>query len=230
MKKNFKFYAIAWTVLLGLFNLLAFILPAWPNLEKYTASFWIGWSVTIAAFFGQLICSWVAFKDTSAKKTFYNISLYTISYTGLIGMFVVSMICIIATPMPYWIAAIACAVVLAANILAVLKATVAIDLVTRVDEKVEQATAFIYEMRVESESLFARANTDNLKAICKKVCDAFKYSDPMSNAALAPIESQIKVKFASLFDAVVKGDDVTELANEVCILVDDRNRKCKLLK
>ena len=42
MKKNFKFFALGWFVLLGLFNLLAFIIPAWPTLEKFTASFWIG--------------------------------------------------------------------------------------------------------------------------------------------------------------------------------------------
>ena len=70
MKKNFKFYVLGWAGLLGLFNLLAFIIPAWPTLEKFTASFWIGWGVTIGAFFGQLICAWYAFKEESAKKTF----------------------------------------------------------------------------------------------------------------------------------------------------------------
>lgn len=30
MKKNFKFYALGWFVLLGLFNLLAFIIPVCP--------------------------------------------------------------------------------------------------------------------------------------------------------------------------------------------------------
>ena len=232
MKKNFKFYVIGWVALLGLFNLLAFIIPAWPTLEKYTASFWIGWSVTIAAFFGQLICSWFAFKDDSAKKTFYNISLFTVSHAGLVTMFVVSMICIVATPLPYWIAAIACAVVLIANIVAVLKAKIAIDLVERVDNKVETATAFIYEMRQASESLLARANTDEIKAIFKKVRDAFKYSDPMSNDALSAVESQIALKFATLSEAAATEDagKVAELANEVCILIGDRNTKCKLLK
>ena len=69
----------------------------------------------------------------------------------------------------------------------------AIDLVANVDAKVEKATAFIYEMREESESIFARAKTDEAKAVCKKVRDAFKYSDPMSNDALATIEAEIQV-------------------------------------
>ena len=233
MKKNFKFYALGWFVLLGLFNLLAFIIPAWPTLEKFTASFWIGWGVTIGAFFGQLICAWVAFKEESAKKTFYNISLFTVSYAGLISMFVVAMICIIVTPLPYWIAAIACSAVLIANIIAVAKAKMAIDVVANVDEKVEKATAFIYEMREESESLFVRAKADKTKAvICKKVRDAFKFSDPMSKSDLDAVEAEIKTHFDLLKKAIVEGkmDVATAESDELLALISERNNKCKKLK
>ena len=233
MKKNFKFYALGWFVLLGLFNLLAFIIPAWPTLEKYTASFWIGWGVTIGAFFGQLICAWVAFKEESAKKTFYNISLFTVSYAGLISMFVVAMICIIVTPLPYWIAAIACSAVLIANVIAVAKAKMAIDVVASVDEKVEKATAFIYEMREESESLFVRAKADEAKAvICKKVRDAFKFSDPMSKSDLDAVEAEIKNHFDLLKKAIVEGkmDVATAESDELLALISERNNKCKKLK
>lgn len=233
MKKNFKFYALGWFVLLGLFNLLAFIIPAWPTLEKFTASFWIGWGVTIGAFFGQLICAWVAFKEESAKKTFYNISLFTVSYAGLISMFVVAMICIIVTPLPYWIAAIACSAVLIANVIAVAKAKMAIDVVASVDEKVEKATAFIYEMREESESLFARAKADEAKAvICKKVRDAFKFSDPMSKSDLDAVEAEIKTHFDLLKKAIVEGkmDVATAESDELLALISERNNKCKKLK
>lgn len=232
MKKNFKFYAIGWFFLLGLFNLLAFIIPAWPTLEKFTASFWIGWGVTLGAFFGQLICAWISFKDESAKKTFYNFSLFSVSYAGLIATFVVGLICMIVTPLPYWIAAIACTIVLVANIVAVAKAKIAVDLVADVDKKVETATAFIYEMREESESLFARAKADDVKAICKKVRDAFKYSDPMSNSELSSVESDIKTHFALLCTAVKEGkmDVVSAEAEELLALVAERNNKCKRLK
>ena len=233
MKKNFKFYALGWFVLLGLFNLLAFIIPAWPTLEKFTASFWIGWGVTIGAFFGQLICAWVAFKEESAKKTFYNISLFTVSYAGLISMFVVAMICIIVTPLPYWIAAIACSAVLIANVIAVAKAKIAIDVVANVDEKVEKATAFIYEMREESESLFLRAKADEAKAvICKKVRDAFKFSDPMSKSDLDAVEAEIKTHFDLLKKAIIEGkmDVATAESDELLALISERNNKCKKLK
>ena len=53
----------------------------------------------------------------------------------------------------------------------------------------------------------------------------------MSNDALASIESEIAVEFAKLTEAV-KADDTDAAvasANEVIILVGDRNKKCKLL-
>ena len=230
MKKNVKLYVLGWVTLLGLFNLLAFIIPAWPTLEKFTASFWIGWGVTIGAFFGQLICAWEAFKEESAKKTFYNISLFTVSYAGLITMFVVAMICIIVTPLPYWIAAIACATVLIVNIIAVAKAKIAVDAVANVDEKVEKATAFIYEMREASESLFARAKADDEKAlICKKIRDAFKFSDPMSCAELASVEGDIKIHFDLLKKTITDGkmDVATSETEELLALISERNNKCK---
>jgi hypothetical protein len=232
MKKNFKFYVIGWLVLLGLFNALAFIIPAWPTLEKFTASFWIGWGVTIGAFFGQLICAWIAFKEDSAKKTFYNLSLFTVSYSGLITMFVVAMICIIVTPLPYWVAAIACSIVLIANIIAVVKATMAINLVTNIDEKVEKATAFVYEMREESESLFARVTSDDFKPVCKKVRDAFKFSDPMSSVGLASVEVEIKNHFEAFSLAISEGNAnvVTSESDELLSLITERNNQCKKLK
>ncbi len=232
MKKRFNLYLIVWAVLLAVFNVIAFVSPGWATIEKTTPSFWIGYAFINAAFVGQLVCAWMAFKDESAKKTFYNISLFTISYAGLIAMFVVGGICMLISPLYGWISAIVCAIVLAISIIAVVKAKIAVDLVVEVEEKVAQATAFIYDKRAESESLLARAKTDEAKAICKKVCEAFKYSDPMSSAALATVEAEIQEHYALLKKAIVDGnmENATTESEEVLALISERNNKCKRLK
>lgn len=77
----------------------------------------------------------------------------------------------------------------------------------------------------------ARAKDDTAKAACKKVYEAVRCSDPMSNDALAGTESQITLKFAEFSDAVQSGsNDISKLADELTILLNDRNKKCKLLK
>ena len=232
MKKRFNLYIIAWAVLLALFNVIAFVSVGWAGQEKYTSSFWIGYVFITVMFIGQLIYSYMAFKADNAKKLFYNISLIRTSYIGLIVSFIVGGLCMLISPLPYWVGVIVCAIVLVANVLSVVKATAAIDEIERVDTKVKTQTFFIKSLTVDAETLMAKAKSDSVKAECKKVYEAIRYSDPMSNDALSSVESQITVKFAALSDAVERdeSDTVTKEANEVVILVGDRNKKCRLLK
>lgn len=134
--------------------------------------------------------------------------------------------------LPNWIGIILCFVVLGFNAISLIKANVAADLVSKTDEKVKAKTFFIKSLTVDAEGLLARAETDEIKAECKKVYEAVRYSDPMSDEALAATESQITLKFAKLTTAVNNNnlETVKNTANEVIILVADRNKKCRFLK
>ena len=232
MKKNFKLYIIVWGVLLALFNVIAFVSVGWIGQEKYTASFWIGYIFITIMFIGQLACAHMAFKADDAKKLFYNISLIKTSYTGLVVSFIAGGLCMLISPLPYWVGILICAIILAANVIAIIKATAAIDEVVRIDTKIKTQTFFIKSLRIDAETLMERAQTDVIKAECRKVCEAVKYSDPMSNEALSSVEREITVQFTALTEAVKANneDSVKELANEIIILVGDRNKKCKILK
>lgn len=232
MKKRFHLYIVVWAVLLALFNVIAFVSVGWAGQEKYTSSFWIGYIFITVMFIGQLICSYMAFKADSAKKLFYNISLIRTSYIGLIVSFIVGGLCMLISPLPYWVGVIVCAIVLVANVLSVIKATAAIDEIERIDTKVKTQTFFIKSLTVDADTLMASAKSETVKAECRKVYEAIRYSDPMSNDMLVSVEEQITVKFAKLSEAV-KADEANkamEIANEIIILVGDRNKKCKLLK
>ena len=136
------------------------------------------------------------------------------------------------SPLPYWLSTVVCAIVLVANVITVIKATVAVTEIERVDDKVKTQTFFVKSLTVDADTLVASAKSDVAKTECRKVYEAIRYSDPMSNDALASVEGQITVRFAELSDAV-KADDadrITELANEVCILINNRNQKCKIFK
>lgn len=138
----------------------------------------------------------------------------------------------IIAPLPYWVGIILCAIVLSFNIIAVVKASAVIDIVGEINNKVETKTFFIKSLTVDAESLISRAKSENIKAECKKVYEAVRYSDPMSDTALASIESEITITFAKLSEAVVDDnfETVSEFTSEIIILLGDRNKKCKLLK
>lgn len=232
MKKVFRFYSAVWAILLALFNVISFVSVGWAGIPKYTSSFWIGYVFITLSFIGQIVCAYFALKDDDIKKTFYNISLISTSYTGLVLSFVFGGLCMLISPLPYWVGMILCAIVLGFNVIAVVKATAAIDIVSGIDKKMKESTLFIKSLTVDAENLISRAKSENIKVECKKVYEAVRYSDPISNGALTSIESDITIKFSKLSDAVVSEDSaaVVTLADEITILLGDRNKKCKLLK
>ena len=232
MKKGFKIYAIAWAILLVLFNVIAFVFPGWPGVEKYTSSFWIGYVFITLCFIGNLICANSAFKADSARKLFYNIPLITISYTALIVSFVVGGLCMMLPNLPYWVGVIVCAIVLALFAIAIVKAGAAAELVERVDEKVNVQTSFIRNMTAEAERLMARAQSPEAKAVCRKVYEALRYSDPMSHPELSVIEAKITVKMDELSAALAADDEekMKGIANTLIIIISDRNSQCRILK
>ena len=232
MKKGFKLYAVVWCVLLALFNVIAFVSVGWKDQEKYTDSFWIGYVFITVMFVGQLACAFFAFKADSAQKMFYRVSLLRTSYAGLIASFVVGGLCMLISSLYYWVGVIVCAIILAANILSVVKASAAISEVERIDKKIKVQTFFIKSLTVDAETLMASAKSDEAKEECRKVYEAVRYSDPMSDDALAAVEGQITFRFSALSEAV-EADDidaVKAVAKEVIVLIGNRNSKCKLLK
>lgn len=232
MKKVFKFYSVIWAVLLALFNVISFVSVGWAGISKYTPSFWIGYAFITLSFIGQIVCAYFALKDNDIKKTFYNVSLIAVSYTGLILSFVFGGLCMIISLLPYWVGILLCAIVLGINVIAIIKASAVVDIVSSIDEKAKESTFFIKSLTVDAESLMSRAKSETTKAECKKVYEAIRYSDPMSNGALVSIESEITIKFSNFSDAVVsdKFNVASECATELVILIDERNKKCKLLK
>lgn len=231
MKNKFWSYFSAWAVVLVVFNVIAFVTPAIPGQEKYTASFWIGYVLISLCFVGQLVCAWLALKENNRTKLFYKLPLVTISCSGLIVSFFVGAACMLITALPYWVGVIVCTFLLAWMAIALIKAGTAADIVAQIDEKVKVQTFFVKSLTVDAESLMARAKTDEAKKACKKVYEAVRYSDPMSNDVLAGIESQITLKFAAFSDAVTGGtENMDALAEEVVILISDRNNKCSFLK
>lgn len=232
MKKTFKFYSIIWAVLLILFNVIAFVSVGWTGVEKYTPSFWIGYVFISLSFIGQIICAYFAFKDSDIDKFFYNISLITTSYTGLILSFVFGGLCMFISPLPYWIGTILCVIILALNVMTVIKASIAIYIISDIDNKVKIKKNFIKTLAADAESLISRAKSNEIKKECKKIYEAVRYSDPMSNEALASVESEITIKFEK-FSEMVDADDfegASVFADELIVLLSDRNKKCRFFK
>lgn len=231
MKKTFKFYSIIWCALLILFIVIAFVPFGWVR-QKYTPTFWLGCIFIVLSFVGQFICSYFALKEENIKKVFYNLSLITTSYFGLIVSFIFGCLCMLIPIIPYWIAIILCSLACVFNVITLTKSRTAISYVSNIDEKIKVQTFFVKSLTVDAESLMSCAKSEYVKAECKKVYEAVRYSDPMSSDALASMESEIIIKFGKLSDAVMneKNELIVDIVEEIVALIGARNKKCKILK
>jgi len=225
MKNGLKKYLICWILLVATFTVICLILPV-----KHGENFIFGYALAMAAFVGQLLCTFYAFKD-SKEITFLNIPLVTISYTTLIISVVIATILFLIPSIPTWISGIISIIILVFFVITIIKANVAADIVGGVEKRVKEKTSFIKLLTSDAESLMLKARTEEAKKIARKVFEAIRYSDPMSNDALASTESQITIKFNEFENALMQdSQEIEKIANELIILINDRNNKCKILK
>lgn len=232
MKKNFVTYVIIWIISLVVFNLITFLLPNVQNVDNRTAGFWIGYALITLALTGQVACSWYVLKEKNATKLFYKLSLYQLSYSTLAISLIVGILLMILVPKQAWIAAIICLIILAIDVTAMMKAKLAVDTAVKVDEKIEQKTTFIKTKIAEAQTLMSTVDTEEKKRLCKRVYEALRYSDPVSDSQLERIEREINECLQSLKSAIGDGDlDLaTVQAQRIEALIAERNDKCKLLK
>ena len=233
MNKNFKYYLGIWAILLLIFNIAVFVSPnEAAGLSKFGGAFFTGYIFITLAFIGQLAASYFAFTAKNIQKLFYKIPLISISWKGLVLTLIAGTVCMVIPNLPNWIGIIACFVILGFNAISLVKASAAAEIISATDDKIKSQTSFIKSLTVDAEGLIARAQSETAKSAAKKVYEAVRYSDPMSNEALSVIEAKITVKVDE-FAAAVSADDAEkskEIADEIVILVGDRNKKCKALK
>ena len=235
MKNQFKYFGITWAVLFVIYNVIAFVIPAniTHNLCFYMPTYWIGYVFITLCLIAQLACSWYFSKADTNEKLFLNIPVLRIGYSMLIAAAVVGTVFMVIAPwVPAYIGAVICVILLGVYIISANKAVSAVEMVSKVGENVKAATQFIKGMTVDAENLVLRAKTDNARVALKNVYETFRYSDPMSSDALAGIEAEITVAFGSLREAVAGGDDdtVKASADNLVLLIKERNNKCRALK
>lgn len=228
MKKGIRFYVIAWLIVFALFNVSCFMISAGAGVKG--SGFWTGYIFITLAFAGQLACGIYVLNTGDRTKMFYDIPVITVSYGGLIATLICGAVVMLVPQIPVWAGIIACLVILAFTATAVIKAMAVSDIVSETDSRVMEDTMFIRTLTADAEILAANAGDDGIKAVCRKVYEAARYSDPVSDAALADIESQIRSGFTSLADAVAKGGDAAAEAEKITALLAERNSKCKSMK
>lgn len=221
MKNKNLIYAIL-CILFILLNVVVFAIPT----DK-TGTFWVAYVFTVVAFALQ-VPVWeksLKQKDT-LKRKFLGISTVHVGIVSLI-LQVIALAVFIAVPtLPSWAAVVVCAIIFGLSTICLVSSGIGVREISRVEEKVLEKTFFIKELQTNVE-LIAEAETDNeTKTMLKQLAEKIRYSDPVSSEKLADLENRISAKAEGLKTA----DNIIESISELNMLLDERNKKCKILK
>ena len=222
MKKNSSKGYLILGILFVLVSVIAFAVPSAKN-----AVFWISYAFTLIAFAAQIII-WKSTlgRAESLKSKFLGFPIVHIGIVYLIVQIIALAVFLLIPTLPIWSAATACAVVAGVSAVCIIASDVGRSEIERVSAKVQEKAFFIKQSRTEIE-LLADAETDiATKSALTQLAKKIRYSDPMSDEQIVNIENQIAVKIAELKFAT----DKMKIINELNSLLDERNRKIKILK
>ena len=221
MKKNSTKGYVILGILFALVSIIAFAVPTIK-----TATFWIAYVFTAAAFAAQIIIWKKALGKEELKSKFLGFPVVHIGIVYAIVQTVAFAVFLFAPTLPVWSAIVVCSVIAGVSAVCMISANAGRNEIERVETKVQKKVFYIRELQSDVE-LIADAETDaDAKAALTQLAEKIRFSDPMSNEQLADLENKISTKVLELKTAVNK----VEVATELISLLDERNKKCKILK
>ena len=222
MKKNSSKGYFILGILFILVGVIAFAVPT-----AKTAAFWISYAFTVIAFAAQIIIWKAALgRSESLKSKFLGLPVVHIGIVYLVVQIIAFIVFLSIPTLPIWSAVVVCAVVAGVSAVCMIASDVGRSEIERVSVKVREKTFYIKQLQTEVE-LLAGAETDAAtKSKLAQLAEKIRYSDPMSDEQVADIEDRITAKIAELKSST----DKTEIINELNSLLDERNKKCKLLR
>lgn len=234
MKKSFKSYIICWAVLFALFNVISFVTPAKVMGEsKFTGAFWSGYAFITAALIAHCVFNYFALSAKSKEKRILNIPLVIMSVIALWVMMIVGAVFMAVPSLPYWLGIVICFAVLAVSVLMIVSAKGVSEATAEGNIRLNQKTDNYRKMVNAADILVKRAESKEEKALAQKVYDAVRYSDSVSDASTYADETAILNEINSLTVALANkepADTLEQRVNELLILIDQRNNKCKAVK
>lgn len=222
MKKNISKGYFILGILFILVSVIAFAVPA-----AKTAAFWISYGFAVIAFAAQLIIWKAALgRSESLKSKFLGFPVVHIGIVYLIVQVIALAVFLFIPTLPIWSAVVVCAVVAGVSAVCMIASDVGRSEIERVSAKVQEKTFYIKQLQADVE-LLAGAETDTAaKLVLTQLAEKIRYSDPMSDEQVSDIEDRIAAKIAEMKSST----DKVKIINELNSLLDERNKKCKLLK
>lgn len=231
MRKGFKQFLIIWSILFIAFNAIVFAIPTSIGgktviqlvslvsakdavalellgvgelvFSKFGGSFWPAYLFINVAFFGELAAAYYVFKESNNKQFFYKLSIMRVVYSGYIMMFICGIAAMLIPDCPVWAGTIAGLLILVFTVISATKAQTAVEIISNKENRVLESISNIKRLTQLAESNCRNESNPEKKKELKKVYEALRYSDPMSNELTIDKEKEIGTNLTNI-DSVLK--------------------------
>lgn len=222
MKKNSTKGYVILGILFVLVSVTAFAVPT-----VKTGAFWISYAFTVIAFAAQIgIWKNALGREKALKSKFFGFPVVQIGIAYLLIQIIAFAIFMLVPALPVWGAIVACAIIAGVSAVGMVAADIGRGEIERVEAKAQKKAFYIREFQADIELLASGEKDTEIKTMLMQLAGKIRYSDPMSNEQLADLEDKISVKVAELKTAANRAEIIAELNS----LLDERNKKSKILK
>lgn len=225
MKKDAMRAIVVAVIIFVIYNLITFVIPF-----AHTTAFWISYGFTLVAF--AVVCAsiYIAFiKNPDAKSRFYGFPIARIGvlYGGaqlIVSLFVMAL----AKWTPWWIPTLVYAIGLGAAVIGLVSAEAVVEEIQTQDMKLKKDVTLMRNLQSKISQIASQTDDSAIKSLAEE----FRYSDPVSNDAIADAEADLAAAVDELQAAYVDGDNeaIAQLCRKTAVLLVERNRLCKLNK
>lgn len=222
MKKNSTKGYVILGILFALISIIAFAVPT-----SKTATFWIAYVFTAAAFAAQIgIWKTALGKEETLKSKFLGFPIVHIGIVYAVIQVIAFAVFMFVPTLPAWSVIVVCSIIAGVSAVCMISDNVGRNEIERVEAKVQKKVFYIRELQADIELLADNESDATVKTALTQLAEKIRFSDPMSNEQLADLENKISTKVAELKTASSKLVIITELNS----LLAERNKKCKILK
>lgn len=221
MKKNSTKGYVILGILFALISIIAFAVPT-----VKTATFWIAYVFTAAAFAAQIIIWRTALGKETLKSKFLGFPVVHIGIVYTVIQVIAFAVFMFVPTLPTWSAIVVCSVIAGISAVCMISADAGRNEIERVEAEVKKKVFYIRELQTVVELLTDVETDADTKAALDQLAEKIRFSDSMSSEQLANLENKISAKVLELKTAPNKVEIITELNS----LLDERNKKCKNLK
>lgn len=222
MKKNSTKGYVILGILFALVSIIAFAVPTMK-----TATFWIAYVFTAAAFAAQIIIWKTALgKEETLKSKFLGLPVVHIGVVYAIIQTVAFAVFLLVPMLPAWSVIVVCSVIAGVSAVCMISADAGRNEIERVEAEVQKKVFYIRELQTVVELLTDVETDADTKAALTQLAEKIRFSDPMSHEQWVDLENKISVKVVELKTAANKVEIIAELKS----LLDEQNKKCKIAR